>query len=89
MSKRRNEFFEKVRCSAELQYYRKYPYTVCMAVHDEIAGIGFSKANPIDKWDSSLGRDIALGRAISDIWRQVEEGGDVECCSCVEKTDKD
>ena len=76
MSKERDKFFEKMRELAfpDIEFFQKYPYTVCMVTHDGYSGIGFSKANPIDEWNPLMGKGIAQGRAIADIWRQKTTG---------------
>jgi hypothetical protein len=40
-------------------------------LEEGLVGLGFSKRDPIDKANPSLGFDLALGRAITDLGRKV------------------
>ena len=47
------------------------PYTVVALELDGKHGVGFSKRCPRDKHDRALGKNIAYGRAMRDLWEQV------------------
>ena len=60
-----------------LDYWQKQPYTAARLTmilpgwKDASTGLGFSKVCWPDEWDAEKGKQIALKKAISSLWRQV------------------
>lgn len=57
----------------EVDMQQAEPYTVVVVNHDTRKGVGFSKCCPRDKFDPELGKNIAYGRALKDLYSQVSQ----------------
>jgi hypothetical protein len=60
----------------ETYCYVKRPYTFVLLREAGIEGWGFSKCNPVDKWDQDRGFEIAYGRALKDLHRKLRAMGE-------------
>ena len=52
-------------------FYQRRPYTVAIARVDGMTGVGVAKVSGKDRWRPALGKEIAQGRAIHNIAKQV------------------